>query len=120
MGSSHKLDAATDHGTIPRPTLSRLAFLESGGTQGGVELAKVFGQFGCPSHAPAGLVRVFEAEDFGVQGLTRKINGRVGVVRSAIGRVIRAVADQGKSGVGSLDADLMFATGFQPEPQFGD
>ena len=67
-----------------------LAFLESGGTQGGVELAKVFGQFGGPGHALAGLFRVFEAEDFGMQGLTRKINGRVGVVRFG-GRVRRRV-----------------------------
>jgi len=92
----------------------------AGGAQGGFELTKVFGQFSGPGHAPTGLVRVFEAEGFGVQGLPREINGRVGKVRPAIGRVIRAVTDQGKSGVGSLDADLMFPSGFQPESQFSD
>src|SRR5437660_3785093 len=97
-----------------------LAFLEPGGAQCGVELAKVFRQFGGPGHARAGLVRVFEAENFGVQGLTREIDGRVCVVLAAIGGVIGAVADQGESGVGGLDANLMFSTGFQPEPQFGD
>ena len=45
---------------------------------------------------------------------------RVWEVVAAIGRVIRAVPDQGESGVGSLDANLMFSTGFQPEPQFTD
>ena len=36
----------------------------------------------------------------------------------ATSRVVGAVADQGESGVGGLDADLMFAPGLQPEPQF--
>src|SRR3989442_9842278 len=86
-----------------------LASLEPGRAQCGVELAKVFRQFGGPGHARTGLVRVFEAENFGVQGLTREIYGRVCVILAAIGGVIRAIADQGQSGVGSLDANLMFS-----------
>src|SRR5437899_2959697 len=88
---------------------------DPGGAQCGVELPKVFGQFGSPGHARTGLVRVLEAENFGVQSLTREIDGRVCVVPAAIGRVIRAVAEQGESRVGSLDTNLMFSTGFQPE-----
>ena len=98
---------------IPAANFETLAPRQAG-TQGSLKLAKVFGQFCRPGHALAGLVRVFEAKDFGVQSLTREINGRVGVVRSPIGRVVGAVADQGESGVGSLDADLMFSTGLQP------
>jgi len=102
------------------PTEGCWRFLEQGGAQCAVQLAKVFGKFGGPCHARTGLVGVFEAENFGVQGLTRKFDGCVCVVLGAIGRVIGAVADQGESGVGSLHANLMFSTGFQPEPQFGD
>ena len=69
---------------------------------------------------PAGLLGMFEAEDFRVQGLPREINARIWVVRSAKSRVVSAVADQGQSGVRSLGSDLMFSAGFQTEPQFGD
>ena len=91
-----------------------------GATQGGLKLSEVFGQFSGPKHALAGFFGVFEGKDFGVQSLTREINGSVGGVLSAPGRIIRAVTDQGVSSVGRLDADLMFPTGLQPEPQFGD
>jgi hypothetical protein len=37
-------------------------------------LAKVLGHFSGPGHAPAGLLRVLEAQDFGVQGLAREID----------------------------------------------
>ena len=64
-------------------------------TQVGFELAEVFGQFCGPGHALTGMFRVFQGEDFGVQGLPRKINGPVGGVLSAPTRMICAVTDQG-------------------------
>src|SRR5258707_996843 len=69
---------------------------------------------------PAGLLGMFEAEDFRVQGLPREINARICVVRSAKSRVVSAVADQGQSGVRSLGSDLMFSAGFQTQSQFRD
>ena len=102
------------------PTEGCWRFLEQGGAQCAVQLAKVFGKFGGPCHARTGLAGVFEAENFGVQGLTREVDGCFCVILAAIGRVIRAVADQGESGVGSLDADLVLSTGFQAEPQLSD
>ena len=63
---------------------------------------------------------MFQGEDFRVQGLPWEIDEGTRDSFSATPRIVLPVADQGKSGVGRLDADLMFATGFQTEPQFGN
>src|ERR1022692_2202300 len=62
---------------------------------------------------------MFEGEDFCVQGLARELNARVGGVRGADSRIVSAVAEQGESGVRSLDANLMLPAGLKPKPQFG-
>jgi len=89
--------------------------LKPGRTQGRFELAQVLGQFRRPTHALARLVRVFEAEGFGMQGLPREFNERTVMIVSAMGRIICAVADQRMSGVGGLRADLMLPARLQPE-----
>src|SRR5258708_29774036 len=88
------------------------------GTQRSFEPAEVLRQFRCPTQAPAGLLGMFEGEDFGVQSLPREINVAIRAVQSAKSRVVGAVADQGQAGVRSLRANLMFSAGFQTEPQF--
>ena len=61
---------------------------------------------------------MFEGEDFCVQGLAWKLNGRVCGVRGADSRIVSAVAEQGESGVRSLNANLMLPAGFESKPQF--
>src|ERR1035438_9341607 len=61
---------------------------------------------------------MFEGEDFCVQGLARELNARDCGVRAADSRIVRAVAEQGESGVGSLNANLMLPAGFESKPQF--
>ena len=63
---------------------------------------------------------MFKGEDFGMQGLAREFNPCVIWVRSSQRRVVRAVADQGEPGIRSLDADLMFPAGLEPQPQLAD
>ena len=55
-----------------------------------------------------------------MQSLSREIKGSVGGTLFAPRRIIRAVTNQGVSGMGRLHADLMFSTGLQLEPQLGD
>src|SRR5581483_1541563 len=50
---------------------------ELAGAQSVFKLAKVFGQFRLPAQARPRPVRMFEAENFGVQCLARKINLRL-------------------------------------------
>src|ERR1035437_8000448 len=57
--------------------------LEPGGAQVVLQLAKVFGQFRGPAHARAWPVRMFQGEDFRMQGLAREVNARMGVVRGS-------------------------------------
>ena len=65
-------------------------------------------------------VGMVEAQDLGMQRLTREIDprgfGRVAVIF----RVIRPVADQRQPGVRGLRADLMFAARLEAEPKLGD
>ena len=69
--------------------------LKPAGTQRSFEPAEIFRQFSGPAQALAGLLGMFEGEDFGVQGLPREIDPRVCDVRFAKSRVVGAVADQG-------------------------
>jgi len=96
------------------------AALESSEAQGSLKLAKVFGKIRGPAHARARLVWMFEAEDFCVQGLPRERDARAGGLGSPTIRIISAVSNQGKSGMGSLGANLMFSASFQSQPQFGN
>ena len=95
-------------------------FLEPTGTECRFELAEIFRKGSAPAQVSAEPLGMFEGEDFGVQGLSRKVDDPIGGVRAAKGKVIGAVADQGQSGVRGLGADLMFSAGFELEPQFGD
>jgi len=64
---------------------------------------------------------VFQSQDLGMQRLTREIDkGQAAKSSATIFWMIGTVANQWQSGMGRLDADLMFSTGLQPEPQFGD
>ena len=94
--------------------------LNSGGTESGFELAKVFGEFGCPGHLFPGLVGMLEDQSLRVQRLAGEVDGRVGLNLRALVWIIRAVPDNRESDVGCLDAQLMFAACFQLEPQFAD
>ena len=122
MPTNNVLDFTTEtaDAVLWRTKLVAAGFLESAGTQGGFELAQVFGQFRRPGHAPCRAVPGVRGS--GLRRARPDAGNRwaAGVVPSAIFRVIRAVADQRQPGVGGLDADLMFAAGLQPEPQFGD
>src|ERR1700682_1523326 len=62
--------------------------LKPAGTERSFEAAEVFRQLSGPAQAPAGLLGMFEGEDFGVQGLPREINARICAVRSAKSRVV--------------------------------
>src|ERR1017187_3016454 len=94
--------------------------LKPAGPQSRLKLPKVFWQFGSPAHSRSGPGWMFQCQDFRVQCLSWKIGGGTGAGPGAIFRMIRAVAKQRQSGVGCLDANLMFPAGFEPEPQFGD
>ena len=63
---------------------------------------------------------MFQGQDFRVQGLSREIEERPGAGVAATTWIIGAVANQRQPGMGSLNANLVFAAGFQPEPQFAD
>ena len=66
------------------------------------------------------MIGVLKGEELSVQGLPGKVDGGKGRIYRAKSGVVCAVADERKAGMGGLDTNLMFATGFKLESQFSD
>src|ERR1700761_8712899 len=100
--------------------LLRSDSVNSTAMQNRFQLAQILWQRGGPAHAFAGLRGMFECQYFGVQGLPVKGNEVRWRSFLAVTNVIGAIADKWNAVMRGLRANLVFATGFKPETNFGE